>query len=99
MMASMNISYEDLAAAAAQLRAGTEEIESLVSHVKALIESLVDNGYITAVTSPHFTEARAKVTSSSAGLVEGLEMVTRYLEATAQTYQETETQIAGQFNA
>lgn len=98
-MASMNISYEELAAAAAQLRAGTEEIESLVSHVKALIENLVDNGYITAVASPHFTEAHAEVTRSAADLVQGLEMVTRYLEATAQTYQETETQIAGQLNA
>jgi uncharacterized protein YukE len=98
-MANINISHDELEAAAAQLRVGVEEIEGQITQITAMIENLVANGYITAFESPHFAEAHTEVTASAAGLIHGLETVTRYLEATAQAYEATESSVSQQFNA
>jgi uncharacterized protein YukE len=95
----MNLSYEQLALAAAQMRTATEQVDAELTRVKALVEKFIQNGYVTDVASRRFADSYALAMAEASQLSEGLNGLAEYLQATVQAYQEVNSAARTDFNA
>jgi WXG100 family type VII secretion target len=81
-------------AAAKQLQAGEQQIESDLSRLKKLIDNLVAGGYITDQSSKQFETSYTEFNTGATKMIQGLNGMGQYLDAAAKAFQDTDTQLA-----
>src|ERR1700761_5482920 len=90
-MPDVNVNYESMETAAQRLSAGQEEITSQLTQLKAMVDDLVDNGFVTDVASGSFHESYTEFNSSITQAIEALDAMSRYLNSTVSTFREADT--------
>lgn len=93
-MPNLNVTYADMQSAASQLNAGEQQIESDLTRLKQLIDSLVASGYVTDSSSKQFEAAYTEFNSGATNMIRGLTSMGQYLTAAANAFQETDSQLA-----
>jgi len=94
MGANVNVTYSDMEAAAKQLLSGKGEIESKLTHLKAGIDDLVNNGYVTDKSSKAFHTSYTEFNTGMGKAIEGLHGMSSYLTAAAKALAETDEHLA-----
>jgi WXG100 family type VII secretion target len=90
-MPDVNVNYEAMETAATRLSAGQEEITSQLTQLKAMVDDLVDNGFVTDVASGSFHESYTEFNSSITQAIEALDAMSRYLNATVSTFRDADS--------
>jgi WXG100 family type VII secretion target len=93
-MANVNVTYQDMTAAADRLVNGRQEIESMLSQLKRLVDDLVSAGYVTDSSSKQFQGSYEEFNTGATQTIAGLDGMGQYLKTAAQTFQDADTQLA-----
>lgn len=91
-MAQIRVTSEDLASAAAQLTTGSQEIDSQLSGMHNLVQSLVSSDWQGAASSS-FENLYQQWNTSAANLRQALDGISKLLANAATAYANTEQQI------
>jgi WXG100 family type VII secretion target len=91
---NVNVTYSDMEAAAKQLQAGQQQIESDLTRLKHLIDSLTSGGYVTDLSSKQFEQSYGEFSAGATKMMTGLTGMGQYLDAAAKAFRETDTQLA-----
>ncbi|NLT55713.1 MAG: WXG100 family type VII secretion target [Actinomycetales bacterium] len=97
-MANLNVTYDDMRDAAKNLRNGQGDIEGRLGELKALVDSLVNGGYVTDSSSKAFDTSYTEFNDGMRKTVEGLDGMAQYLEQAAQALSDTDEQLAKSLN-
>ena len=93
-MANVNVTYEQMTTAAGKLEAGQAEIEGQLGELKAQVDDLVNNGYVTDSSSKAFQQSYDEFNQGARQVIEGLTGMGKYLRTAAQTFEEADTTLA-----
>lgn len=94
-MADVNVTYEQMEAAAQRLISGHEEITSQLTSLKSMVDELVSSGFVTDSASKTFETAYTEFNTGVVQTIEGLEAMSRYLTTAAQAFQEQDQRLSG----
>ena len=89
-MPDVNVTYEQMESAAQRISAGQEEITSQLTQLKAMVDDLVESGFVTDIASKAFSEAYTEFNTAVNQTIEGLEVMKTYLKNTAEKFRETD---------
>ena len=93
-MPNVNVTYAEMQSAASQLKAGEQQIEGDLGRLKSLIDSLVQSGYVTDSSSKRFEASYAEFNVGATKMIQGLTGMAQYLETAANSFQDTDSQLA-----
>src|SRR4051794_35410170 len=93
-MPNVNVTYEEMRSAATRLNAGREEINAKLTELQKLVNSLVNGGYVTDSSSKHFEQSYQEFTSGATRTMGGLEGMSSYLNAAADTFQRADQELS-----
>ena len=93
-MANLNVTYEDMKTAAAQLIQGKEDITAKLSELNQLIDNLVASGYVTDQSSRAFDQTFDQFITGTKTGIEALDGLSKYLVAAADAMQSTDEGLA-----
>lgn len=93
-MANLNVTYDDLRAAADQLASGEGDINDRLGSLQGYIDTLVSGGYVTSASSGAFHEQYVTFTSSAKLTVSALEGLAQFLRSAAESLQQTDESLA-----
>lgn len=93
-MANLNVTYDEMRHASRNLRSGQSDIEGRLMELRSLVDSLVNGGYVTDVSSKAFDGSYTEFNDGMRKTVEGLDGMAQYLEQAANALQETDQQLA-----
>jgi WXG100 family type VII secretion target len=93
-MPNLNVTYAEMQSASGQLKAGEQQIEGDLARLKALIDNLVASGYVTDSSSKKFEASYAEFNVGATKVIQGLTGMAQYLDSAANTFQETDSQLA-----
>ena len=93
-MANLNVTYEEMHAAAAKLKSGRAEIEGQLSKLKSMVDGLVSGGYVTDKSSKAFQSSYEEFNTGVNKTIEGLDGMGEYLSQAAKALQDTDEQLA-----
>lgn len=94
-MADVNVTYEQMEAAAQRLISGHEEITSQLSQLKSMVDELVASGFVTDSASRTFETAYTEFNSGVTQTIEGLDTMSRFLTVAVQSFQEQDQRLSG----
>lgn len=94
-MPDINIGYDGLGRAAAQLRSGHEEIDQRLRALKSMIDQLVNSEFRTQLASGRFADSYQQWTSGAQNMISGLEGMSTFLSNVVQQYQDLDNRLAG----
>ncbi len=95
-MANLNVSYDQMASASAQLRTGQADLETKLSELRALVGQLITDGFATTAASGAFDASYEQFTSGARTTVGGIDGMAQFLDSAASALQSTDEQLAGQ---
>lgn len=93
-MANINVTYDDMRDAAAQLNQGKEDITTKLTELDTRINNLVASGYVTDQSSVAFDQSFDQFIVGVKQAVEGLEGLSKYLIAAADALHSTDEGLA-----
>jgi WXG100 family type VII secretion target len=93
-MANINVDYERINQAAAQLDQGREELSQKITQLNGYINSLVQDGFTTTSASGAYQETFNEYSKGAQQTILGLEGLATFLRKTAQALQSTDEGIA-----
>ncbi|MCL2470128.1 MAG: WXG100 family type VII secretion target [Propionibacteriaceae bacterium] len=93
-MANVNVTYEEMTAAANRLMTGEQDITTQLNELKSYIGNLVSSGFVTDQASVKFNETYTNFTTSATQTIGALDGLAQYLTQAAQAMQETDSQLA-----
>jgi WXG100 family type VII secretion target len=93
-MANVNVTFQEMEAAATRLSVGRGEIEGQLGGLQRQVETLVSSGYVTDSSSGAFLEAYNAFTAGCLQAVQGLDAMSSYLNAAAGTFRDADQQLA-----
>jgi len=94
MGANVDVTYQEMQNAAKRLKAGKEEITEKLSGLKKLIDSLVNNGYVTDRSSKQFDQSYNEFDEGAKQMMEGLSGMGDYLDQAAETFRQADEELA-----
>jgi WXG100 family type VII secretion target len=94
-MADVNVSYEQMEAAAQRLTSGHEEITSQLTSLKSMVDELVQSGFVTDSASRSFESAYTEFNNGVTQTIEGLDGMSRFLTAAARSFQDEDRRLSG----
>ncbi|MBO9578389.1 MAG: WXG100 family type VII secretion target [Microbacteriaceae bacterium] len=95
-MANLNVTYDQMASAAAQLRVGQGDLETKLNELRSLVSQLVTDGFTTSAASGAFDASYEQFTSGARTTVGGIEGMAQFLDSAAAALQSTDEQLASQ---
>ena len=98
-MASIKVSYEDLASGAKTLRDGQKEAEAILGKLKSYIEGLVADGFVTEKASVAFEDTYTNYNKGATETIQALDGLATFLEKTAEAMGSTDTELANALKA
>jgi WXG100 family type VII secretion target len=93
-MANVNVTYDEMRHAGDNLRQGQETLGAELDRLRAMIDDLVNSGFVTDTASGAFQETYQKFTDGSKQTVSALEGLSTFLYNAASAMQETDSQLA-----
>lgn len=93
-MANIHVTYADMHNASTQLNAGRGDIDAKLTELKAFIDNLVSEGYVTNQSSIAFQEQFSAFIAGTQGAIEALTGMGTFLQQAAQTMEQTDVQLA-----
>lgn len=93
----VNIGYDGLQRAAAQLTTGQAEINDRLQALKSMIDQLVTGEFRTQLASGRFQDAYQQWTSGAQDMISGLEGMATFLNDVMREHQDLDTRLAGGF--
>jgi len=93
-MANVNVTYQEMHAAAQRLKAGQQEISDKLNELQKLVNGLVNGGYVTDSSSKHFEESYSRFNSGATNVIGSLQDMGEYLARAAQTFQDADQHLA-----
>jgi WXG100 family type VII secretion target len=93
-MANVNVTFQDMEAAASGLHTGRESVEAVLAGLQRRIEELVSTGYVTDSSSGAFFESYQVFNTGCLQAVQGLTGMAGYLNAAAGTFRDADLQLA-----
>jgi WXG100 family type VII secretion target len=93
-MANLNVTFDDMEAAAKDLFDGKSDIEGQLQRLKVGIDGLVNGGYVTDKSSKAFQESYDEFNTGVTKTIEGLHGMGSYLQQAAKALAETDEQLA-----
>ena len=97
-MANVNVTYQQLHDQATKLNNGRVEIENQLTALKAQVDALVAEGFVTDAASKSFQQSYETFTKGASETISGLEGMAGYLTQAAQTFQDVDSQLANALN-
>ena len=97
-MADMNVTFDDMRAAAKDLADGQSEIEGRLTSLQNGIKNLVNAGYVTGKSSVAFERAYDEFNTGVSKTIEGLNGMGEFLKSAATAMDDTDTQLANALN-
>jgi|SRR5438067_1717654 WXG100 family type VII secretion target len=96
-MGAIKVTSEQLHSVSSQLNSGSEEVSQRLEHMRSQVQQLVDADW-TGAASNSFNDLYTEWNNGARQVKEALDGISRMLEQTARTYQETEDQLARQLH-
>lgn len=93
-MANVNVTYQQLHDQATKLNNGRVEIENQLAALKAQVDALVHDGFVTDSASQSFQQSYELFTKGARETISGLEGMASYLTQAAQAFQDVDSQLA-----
>jgi WXG100 family type VII secretion target len=93
-MSNINVSYESIESAAAQLDTGRENLTQQVESLNRVIDNLVSNGFVTSSASGAYQETFTQYANGAKQTIQGLEGLANFLRRAAETMRSTDEGIA-----
>jgi WXG100 family type VII secretion target len=93
-VSNLRVTYADMQAAAKQLQAGQQTIESDLARLQKLIDSLVTGDYVTDLSSKQFEASYREFNTGATKMIQGLTSMGQYLDAAAKAFHETDSSLA-----
>jgi len=93
-MANVNVTYQEMRDAATRLTRGKEDITAKLNELKAMVNNLVNGGYVTDSSSKQFDDSYTEFNDGATKMAEGLEGMGKYLTAAADTFEQADTELA-----
>lgn len=97
-MPNLNVTYQDMEDAAGRLTNGQHDIESKLTQLKSLVDSLVSGGYVTDKSSKAFDSSYAEFNDGATKTIAGLEGMSGFLKSAATALGDTDSQLASSLN-
>ncbi|MBS2966943.1 WXG100 family type VII secretion target [Actinocrinis puniceicyclus] len=97
-MANVNVTYEEMRAAASQLNKGMSDIDSTLQSLQTLVNQLVGGGYVTDRSSQQFEASYQEFTKGASQVMQGLGGMSTYLTKAADAFEQVDTQLASQLH-
>ncbi len=95
-MANLNVSYGEMQAKASSLRSGQQGIIDQLNGLRAQINDLVTNGFVTDSASGAFQQMYENFNHGATQTINALDQIASTLESMARTLQETDQSLARQ---
>jgi WXG100 family type VII secretion target len=96
MSSNVNVTYQEMRDAATRLTNGQSEIEQKLQELQSFVQNLVNSGYVTDASSKAFDASYSEFTHGAKQTISGLEGMSQFLNAAAQTFEEADTRLASQ---
>lgn len=93
-MANLNVTFGDMRDAAGRLTRGQQEINTQLSQLKSLVDSLVSGGYVTDQSSVAFGNSYHEFNDGATKTIAGLEGMSMYLNKASEALQQTDSDLA-----
>lgn len=93
-MANVKVTYQEMRDAGNRLNAGQQELDAKLDELSALVESLVQEGFVTDTASGAFRESYATFTTGAKQTIAGLEGMRAYLNSAADTFEQADQTLA-----
>lgn len=93
-MPNMNVTYQDMHDAASRLGQGEDDINSKLTQLKSLVDSLVSGGYVTDKSSVAFNNSYQEFNDGATKTISGLSGMAQYLNKAAQALEQTDSDLA-----
>ncbi len=93
-MANLNVTYEQMQAAADKLRAGQAEIEQNLQNLKSLVGQLVADGFTTSSASGAFDASYTEYNTGATQTIHGIDGMAQFLVKASQALQSTDEELA-----
>jgi WXG100 family type VII secretion target len=94
-MSDVNVGYEGVSQAAAQLQSGKNEMSEKLQALKSMVDQLVSSEFRTQMASPKFQESYQQWTTGAQNMVEGLDGMATFLGDVVRGHQELDARLAG----
>lgn len=93
-MANVNVTYQEMRDAGTQLTNGQMEIDAKLDELSRLVDSLVQQGFVTDTASGAFQQSYGEFTTGARQVISGLEGMRGYLNAAADTFEQADSTLA-----
>ena len=93
-MANMNVTYGEMTDAANRLISGKDDITAKLHELQALVNNLVNGGFVTDTASGAFHTSYEQFTKGTTDAVNGLDGMSQFLTKAADTLQNVDQQLA-----
>jgi WXG100 family type VII secretion target len=93
-MANLNVTYDDLRETAQRLLAGRDDLNSKLTELSGLVQTLTSNGFQAEQSSAAYRDSFDQFTTGTRQAVEGLEGLSKFLVSAADTLQQTDEGLA-----
>jgi len=93
-MANINMTYQELTDQARRLDSGRQEIQDKLNALMGEVNNLISSGFQTDQASGAFGESYSQFTQGAAATIDGLQGMTQFLDITAQTMADVDSQLA-----
>lgn len=97
-VANVNISYQEMENAAAQLGAGRDEITAKLQQLQRQIQGLVGSGFVTDNASKRFESSYGEYTLSANRVIEKLSEIQQFITQTATAHRSMDDEIAARIH-
>jgi WXG100 family type VII secretion target len=92
-MPNVTVDYEQLRSSATQLKSGQQEVESMLTRLKTMIENLVSSGFVTDQASGKFRGSYEQWNTGAKNVIAGLEGMSSFLTGAVDQHQQLDAKL------
>ncbi|WP_419995861.1 WXG100 family type VII secretion target [Streptomyces boninensis] len=93
MSKDLDVTYEDMRAAAKKMNREKEKIEDKLNDLKTYIDGLLEKGFVTRKASKKFGEDFTEFKQGMSKTNEGLDGLAKYLETAADSFEQLDQEL------
>lgn len=97
-MANVNVTYSDLQNVKSRLESGRVNLTDTLTQLKALVDNLVESGFVTDQASGAFRASYEQFTKGATETVNGLTGMQDFLQKTQDALSDLDSQLASALN-
>ncbi|MET8912509.1 WXG100 family type VII secretion target [Micromonospora sp. NPDC004551] len=94
-MTDVNVGYDGLQRAAAQLKTGQTDMTQQLRALKSMIDRLTESEFRTRLASGRFRDSYQQWSTGAQNMIDGLEGMSTFLNEAVRQYQDLDNNLAG----